>query len=938
MKRVASFLLTVLVVLSGSRPAEAFEAVTSKPDLQVDELAQIISPPQLSDRELGIHIEACEPTNSPGVNAVEGEDYYCGVFTVPQNWDEPDGRNLDLAFVVINATEKQPASDALVFLSGGPGQTAIGKPVHSYQHLQTDRDIILMDQRGTGFSQRLGWEECLVLALQNNAPSAQIDALRSAAYNPLEADSNPLNLNELDIPVLNEICWDQFAAQGLDLNLFTTAAAVRDVVELLKALNYDSFNLHGVSYGTRLAMAIMAELPGYDDAPALRSVVLDSAFPPSIYLIASLPRNDHDFMLQLLAECRADAACRHAYPNLDLRLATLLNGLEQEPLSADGETVTLDDVARQLATFGASQAGYLPKMIAELEAGVLDTYLSLRDGTVGADFPENYVGDLDSSDPVQAFIADAYAAAGGGLPGLELIVSLNFALVDADPLAALQALVEEALTGDAGDQLTAKLTALSADEIAASPYVAQLQADIAAETGMGDPEDLARLELAKQRQSVAGRLAQPLFNTIHCAEDIQFERFEDAVNSFNDLAFPQLSNLDTARTHADLCRNWPIDAVPIEVKNPVSSTVPALILQGAYDMRTPIYMGKRAARELANSTFVLVPQQGHEVWTYAGDCVGGIATAFIQDPDAMLDLSCLDARQPSWALPDDAATGQLTPQQMKNATYSGIYDEPVTLADGAYEGEPFVEGGASRPVVTYIDNTMVHGDLDGDGVEDAVALLVENSGGSGVFSYVGAQLNRNALPADAGAALLGDRVQLISMGVADGQVTAEIVTQGPDEGMCCGTLKVRKTLALQDGKLVEITSEEMGTASLDDLMGTQWILHRLNFDQPPLVDGTISADFADGTVSGAGGCNGYSATVTSDEGQLLSVGPIAATAMACDEGAEAQEADYLAALQGATGWRFFPGQLAVDYVAEGGEQGTLFFNPLSNADAGTALK
>ncbi len=174
------------------------------------------------------------------------------------------------------------------------------------------------------------------------------------------------------------------------------------------------------------------------------------------------------------------------------------------------------------------------------------------------------------------------------------------------------------------------------------------------------------------------------------------------------------------------------------------------------------------------------------------------------------------------------------------------------------------------------------------------------------------------------------------MEIAEGQVTAEIVTQGPDEGMCCGTLKVRKTLALQDGQLAEIASEELGTVSLDDLMGTQWMLHRLNFDQPPLVDVMISADFADGTVSGAGGCNSYSAAVTSEGGQLLTVGPIAATAMACDEELEALEADYLAALQAATGWRFFPGQLAVDYMTEGGEQGTLFFNRAGSADAAMA--
>ena len=657
-KRLASFLFMVVVMLIASYQVETHEAFASELDLQVDRLATVISPPRLSGREPGIHIEACEPTQSPGINAVEGEDYFCGIFTVPQNWAEPDGPYLDLSFVVVKASGEQPASDALIFLAGGPGQSAMTKPIDGYQRVRENHDIIRMDQRGTGFSQRLGYEECLLLALQNDAPPAQIEVLQAASFNPLVKGSTPLVLDELDIPALNEICWTQFTAQGLDLNQFTSAAGARDLVELLKVLDYDGFTIHGVSYGTRLAMTIMAQLPAYDDAPALRSVVLDSAFPPSVYTIAAFPRKDHDFMLQLLAECRADAGCRQAYPNLDVRLAALLDKLEDESLTAKGQTVTLDDVVKQLAMVSATQAAYLPRMIVELESGILDTCLALRDGMVGADLPENYAGDLDRSDPVQAFIADAYDALGGGVSGSEMIVYLRFSLVDSDPLAALQTLVKESFSGEAGEQLNAKLATLTDEAIAQSPYVAQIQADIAAEMGMGDPEDLAKLKLAKQRQSVAGRLAQPFFNTIHCVEDIPFERFEDAVNSYNDLAFPQMSNLALSQKMADLCSNWPVAAAPIQVKDPASSTVPTLVLQGAYDRRTPVYMGKRADRELANSTYVLVPQQGHEVWIYAGDCVGQIVDAFIQDPGAELDLSCLDARKPKWALPDGSVSSQ----------------------------------------------------------------------------------------------------------------------------------------------------------------------------------------------------------------------------------------------------------------------------------------
>ncbi len=88
-------------------------------------------------------------------------------------------------------------------------------------------------------------------------------------------------------------------------------------------------------------------------------------------------------------------------------------------------------------------------------------------------------------------------------------------------------------------------------------------------------------------------------------------------------------------------------------------------------------------------------------------------------------------------------------------------------------------------------------------------------------------------------------------------------------------------------------------------------------------------------MSGIGGCNSYSADVTSSGGQLLAVAPVTVSAMACDDELGKLEAEYLAALHSATEWRFYPGQLAIGYMATGGDQGTLFFNPASSADADT---
>jgi pimeloyl-ACP methyl ester carboxylesterase len=146
-------------------------------------------------------------------------------------------------------------------------------------------------------------------------------------------------------------------------------------------------------------------------------------------------------------------------------------------------------------------------------------------------------------------------------------------------------------------------------------------------------------------------LAHFLNKTIACHGDIQFERFEAAINTYNDLTLPQLATLDFAENQANRCVNWPVTAAPITVKDPVSSAVPTLILQGAYDNRTPVYMGRRAHRELENSTLVLIPQQGHEIWVNANNCAGRIARDFILNPQQAPDTTCLEARRPQWVLP-----------------------------------------------------------------------------------------------------------------------------------------------------------------------------------------------------------------------------------------------------------------------------------------------
>jgi len=662
MTAVVTALACIFAVTAGPHTALAQDtphtpapegATTPEPSLaeQLAAIAQMNPAPQVSEQPVGLTTLPCDPVLARGLgDGVEGESFYCGIFTVPQNWDAPDGRNLELSFVVAKATGDDPAPDPLVFLAGGPGQSSLVASIGAYDQVRPTHDIVRLAQRGSAFGQRLGEEECLALAAQSDDAAALVEQLLAASN---EADAGSEAAVGEAAGQLDQLCWDLFTEQGLDLNQFTTAASARDLVEFIKALGYETYNLHGISYGSRLAMTIMGGVPGVEDAPVLRSVVLDSTFPPSLYLLSSVPRSKHDPVMQMIADCAADDACRQAYPNLTQRLRSLLDRLAAEPLAVDGETVTQADLAAVLVNLTGQRTAYMPKLTAELESGVLDTYLGLRDGALGVGDPEFGMG-LDLSDPLQALIQKMLEIAvkeGGMDRAFEIVALIGEATTAEDPLAVLRNYAESGYEGAARDEMLAAVDEVTPEEVDASPLV--VEARSARDAAPPTAEEIAAEEETQARILSLSGVAHYLNQNIHCNEDYQFERLEDAVNTHNDLEFPELSDMETATGAASTCEFWPVVAAPIAVKNPVSSTVPALILQGTTDTATPVFMGRRAARELANSTLVLIPQHGHEVWKAATSCAGTIATAFVLDPEQELDLACLDARLPEWALPEE---------------------------------------------------------------------------------------------------------------------------------------------------------------------------------------------------------------------------------------------------------------------------------------------
>jgi heat shock protein HslJ len=259
----------------------------------------------------------------------------------------------------------------------------------------------------------------------------------------------------------------------------------------------------------------------------------------------------------------------------------------------------------------------------------------------------------------------------------------------------------------------------------------------------------------------------------------------------------------------------------------------------------------------------------------------------------------------------------LTPAELRNASYYlGLEDDPVTLSAGEWHGEPFVEGGASRPRASLVDDFTLTGDLNADGVDETVVLLWTNSGGSGTFDYI-AVMNRDSAgtPVNLATAALGDRVGIRAARIVNGRVIVDAIQAGPDDAACCPGQKIRRSFTLEDGAIIEQEAEDLGRQSIVDLAGVEWVLERFNRNEEVPDEIEITLVFDGERFSGGSGCNRYSGSVVEGEipGALTIDTPMASTMMACAPPADEIERRYLGLLQGIQQYSFIAGKLALSW-------------------------
>ena len=289
------------------------------------------------------------------------------------------------------------------------------------------------------------------------------------------------------------------------------------------------------------------------------------------------------------------------------------------------------------------------------------------------------------------------------------------------------------------------------------------------------------------------------------------------------------------------------------------------------------------------------------------------------------DPPAVESQVPPRAI--EAVASAPTLEDLSSATYTGVSDQPVTLTDGKWEGEPFVEGGASRPTVGLVDTFYLASDLNGDGQEEAVALLWTSSGGSGTFDYLAVIGRRGDRFENLGAAELGDRVKIRSYRIDGQRVVLDVVQAGPDDARCCPGQKLERVWELSSEGLVEVATEDQGRLSVSDLAGVEWLLKKLTWEESIPDEPEITLVFKDGTISGSSGCNRYNSEIS--DGEMpgdLSVGLIASTRMACSDEIDALEQRFLEALSAANQYSFLAGSLVLNWSHEG-VWNTMIFAP-----------
>jgi pimeloyl-ACP methyl ester carboxylesterase len=290
----------------------------------------------------------------------------CFRLNVPENRSVDSSKRITLSVTVFKSTSNTPQLDPIVYLPGALGGSAraaaVGLAALAQSPFLAQRDLILLDPRGTGRGE-----------LNLACPEVQ-----TARLNYFLGQRLPFSVA---LPLLQTAvgqCTERLRVAGVDLNGYNTIEDANDLADLRAALGLQTWNLFGVFYGTRRALEVMRSHP-----EGVRSVILDSVVPPDNLFVKPtqlIPPVQRSFGY-LFSVCQADEACNSRFPNLEQQFNELVNRYNQQPYRTqfsltDGQTTPIEfnggdlllGLLTQLAN-GEKSISKAPLLISQLNSG-----------------------------------------------------------------------------------------------------------------------------------------------------------------------------------------------------------------------------------------------------------------------------------------------------------------------------------------------------------------------------------------------------------------------------------------------------------------------------------------------------------------------------------------------------------------------------------------
>jgi len=262
---------------------------------------ELFGPASCQAAEAGrISLSPCQLHQALELTLIEAE---CGRLQVPENPAAPRGRQIGLRVAVVPAISTRKLPDPLFVLAGGPGMAATSfytSVAPAFELIHRDRDIVLIDQRGTGGSNAL------------DCGSSDEDLYDSSMAQIVDETKK---------------CLRALAAHA-DVRFYTTSLAVQDLDRVRAALGYDRINLYGSSYGTIVAQQYVRRFPNN-----VRSVILDGVVPPELALGATSALDAQTALSSLFSRCEREPACDARFGDLAATYRELRAQLADHPVS-----------------------------------------------------------------------------------------------------------------------------------------------------------------------------------------------------------------------------------------------------------------------------------------------------------------------------------------------------------------------------------------------------------------------------------------------------------------------------------------------------------------------------------------------------------------------------------------------------------------------------